>query len=368
MRTRWFPLLLSCGLLMGAVGASPGGAVAVEERSRLLEEGAATYRTYCARCHGEDGADTTSYPNVKSLVDVTQRFTPEQVIERSKGFVQVQLQGKTALALFTFLDTLRSGGYARPELLVETSWVALHAKDPKVRVVDLRAAAAYSAGHIPGAVRLEERPLRNPEDRLTYLPDPAAFAKMMSDAGIGNDTHVVIYDDQGTRMASRLWYVLNAYGHERVSLVNGGWPKWVAEKRPVETAAPKVEAAQFTPKAIPALGCAAPELLRRKGEVVVLDTRSPGEHRAGRVPGAVNVEWQENLAGNPPVFKPAAELKKVYESKGITPDREIVTYCASGGRASVSLFALKLLGYPKVRVYYGSWTDYSSRPEAPVEK
>jgi thiosulfate/3-mercaptopyruvate sulfurtransferase len=271
-----------------------------------------------------------------------------------------------------------SGGYARPELLVETDWVERHRNDPSVRVVDMRGEAAYAAGHLPGAVRIAEGPLRDREDRLTYLPKPEQLAAMMEKAGISNRTHVVIYDDQGGRMAARLWYVLNAFGHERVSLVNGGWNQWVAEKRPTTTAVPPVAPGSFKPRLTPTFTCPSPELLARTPGTVVLDTRSPEEFRgersssgaakAGRVPGAVNVEWRENVTGPMLVFKPAGELRKLYESKGVTPDREIIAYCATGGRASHTLFALKLLGYPKVRVYYGSFTDYTARPDAPVER
>jgi thiosulfate/3-mercaptopyruvate sulfurtransferase len=258
--------------------------------------------------------------------------------------------------------------YARPELLVETGWVADHLTAPDVRIVDMRPAAAYAAGHVPGAVRLEEGPLRNSEDRLTYLPRPEVLARMLGEAGITNNTHVVIYDDQGARLATRVWYVLNAYGHARVSVVNGGWLKWAAEKRPVAVEATRPAAVTFTPKVTPTLGCTAPELLARKPDVVVLDARSAQEATAGRVPGSVNVEWKENVSGPLQTFKSADELKKLYAAKGITPDKEVVTYCASGGRASQSLFALKLLGYPKVKVYYGSWSDYTARPDAPVQK
>jgi thiosulfate/3-mercaptopyruvate sulfurtransferase len=282
------------------------------------------------------------------------------------------------LARVGFAQPGAAPGYARPELLVETDWVADHARDPKVRIVDVRSAAAYSAGHLPGAVRLEEGPLRNPEDRLTYLPKPETLVGLLRQAGITNETRVVVYDDQGGRMAARLWYVLNAFGHERVSLVNGGWNKWLAEQRPVTREAVAPPPGDFTPKASPALSCPSDELLRRRPGVMVLDARSPQEYRgeqtspgatrAGRIPGAVNVEWKENVTGPHLTFKPAAELKALYEQRGITPEKEIVTHCASGGRAAHTLFTLKLLGYPKVRIYYGSFSDYTTRPDAPVEK
>jgi thiosulfate/3-mercaptopyruvate sulfurtransferase len=201
---------------------------------------------------------------------------------------------------------------------------------------------------------------------------------MMSQAGIANDTHVIAYDDQGGKMAARLWYVLNAYGDDHVSLLNGGWNKWTAEGRPTTTRIPVIAPGSFTPRVVPTLTCSSTALLSRQPGVVVLDARSPEEFRgeqtsrgaakAGRIPGAVNVEWKENVTGPTMVFKPATELLRLYQSKGITPDKEIVTHCASGGRAAQTLFTLKLLGYPHVRIYYGSFADYSQRPEAPIER
>jgi len=147
---------------------------------------------------------------------------------------------------------------------------------------------------------------------------------------------VVLYDDQGGRSAARLWFVLSAYGHEKVSLVNGGWLKWSAEKRPVATDTPQAVAATFTPRKTPAMVCASPELLARKPDVVVLDTRSDAEFKGeqlsggakktGRIPNSVNVDWKETVTGPYLVFKSAPDLKKLFESKGVTPDKEVVTY------------------------------------------
>src|SRR5207302_727061 len=122
---------------------------------------------------------------------------------------------------------------------------------------------AYAAGHIPGAVRIEEGPLRNSEDPVTYLPRPEAVTAILGRAGIGNRTHVVAYDDQGGKSAARLWHVLNAYGDSRVSLLNGGWNKWVAEQRPTTTDVPEIQPATFTPKATPTMSCPSSEILSR---------------------------------------------------------------------------------------------------------
>ena len=188
----------------------------------------------------------------------------------------------------------------------------------------------------------------------------------------------MIYDDQGGKMAARLWYVLNAFGHSHISLINGGWRKWAAENRAAATDVPTVEAAIFRVKEMPDMTCPLPQFLARKPNIMVLDARSPDEYngatlspgakKEGRVPGAVNVEWKDNVTGANLEFKSAAVLKTMYEAKGITPDKQIVVLCAGGGRAAQSLFTLKLLGYPKVKVYYGSFSDYSALPDAPVEK
>jgi thiosulfate/3-mercaptopyruvate sulfurtransferase len=342
-----------------------------------MERGRQLYAAYCVRCHGIHG-DDLSYPNIKSLVDITRQMPAEEILLVSTGFAGVTFGPEEGAALLAYLATFRSDGYARPEMLVDPAWVEQHGQDANVRVVDARSATAYAAGHIPGAIRASEGPLRNAEDSLTYLPKPETFAAMMGAAGIGNSTHVVIYDDQGGRTAARLWYVLSAYGHERASLVNGGWNRWIAEKRSVETTAPAPRSATFVPRLIPEISCSAPELLARKPGVVVLDARAPAEYqgtqtsggatKAGRVPGAINVEWRENVTGPEMIFKPAAELRRLYASRGITPDKEIIAHCASGGRSAHTVFTLKLLGYPKVRNYYGSFSDYTARPDAPVEK
>lgn len=272
-----------------------------------------------------------------------------------------------ALLLLLPIAAPAQPGHAHPEMLVEPAWLAEHLRDAGLRIVDLRSAAAYQAGHIPGAVQLEEGPLRNPEDRLTYLPKPETLAEMLGRAGIGNETPIIAYDDQGGRTAARLWYVLNAYGDSRVRILNGGWPRWARESRPLSREVPQVARARFTPRVTPELTCPSPEVLARKPGVVVLDTRSEREYKASRIPGAVNVDWMQNLTpeGN---WKSATELLQLYERRGITPDKEIISHCASGGRAAHTLFTLKLLGYPKVRIYYGSFSDYTSRPEAPLEK
>jgi len=244
--------------------------------------------------------------------------------------------------------------------------------------VDLRPAADYAKGHVPGAVSFDEAVLRDPKDPETYLPAAEAFATAMRTLGIDRRTRVVAYDGQGGRSATRLWYCLAVYGHERFSLVDGGWARWNREARPAATDVPALRSGDFRPSRRPGpLSCPTAQVLGRRPETVLLDARTRDEFTGakamvpgkpgGRVPGAVHVEWQENLEPTTGLFRSADDLRALYSSRGVTPEKEIVTYCQSGGRASLSLFALVLLGYRKVRLYYGSFADYVGRG-APLEK
>jgi thiosulfate/3-mercaptopyruvate sulfurtransferase len=293
------------------------------------------------------------------------------------GSVALAGLGLFLLAHIAYADQ-KASGYKHPELLVETEWVAEHGTKPEVRLMDLRSEAAYQEGHIPGAAHLPDRELRNAEDKETYLPGAEKLAALLGGLGIDSKTHIVAYDDVGGRNATRLWYVLRVYGHTKFSLVNGGWLKWKAEGRAVSQTPPTLMPMRFRARPTPKFSCPSTAFLKRASNIVVLDARtdgeyngtqaSPGAQRTGRVPGAVHIDWQQNVTGTNKVFKSAEELRALYIAKGITPDKEIVAYCASGGRASHSFFALTLLGYPKVRLYYGSFSDYSARPGAPVEK
>ncbi len=289
------------------------------------------------------------------------------------------LLGLSALLVLGSRSAASPEDYAHPEMLVETAWLAEHLSDPDIRIVDVRSAEAYAQGHIPNAVHLDVGALRNPEDRLLYVPPPERFAALMSELGISNRTRVIAYDDVGGQAAARLWFVFDYYGHTACSLLNGGWPKWLKEGRPVSRDVPHFPKAEFSIRTNPPTICTAPEVARklRAEAVVLIDARSPEEYRGervlgargGHIPGAINIEWRENLTGDDvKVFKPASELRRLYEEHGITRDKEIITYCQGGGRAAHTLFVLRLLGYTKSRTYYGSWQDWSTREDLPVEK
>ena len=269
-------------------------------------------------------------------------------------------------------------GYARPELLVETEWLAARTADPQVRIVDMRM-RGYDAGHIPGAVRLENDAIRAADRPPTFLPTAAEFEALMARLGISNKTRVVVYDDRGGIYAARLWLVLNAFGHSNVALLNGGWTKWVAEKRPATADVPAAPAAVFRARLQPYWVATAQDVLAAidKPGVRIVDARTIGERegaemrgvkRGGYIRSSIHVYWEDALDPVTKAFKPAAEIEKLYRGKGIGPSDEVISYCLIGMRAAHDLFALALIGNSHLRVYYGSWEEWGNRDDLPVEK
>jgi thiosulfate/3-mercaptopyruvate sulfurtransferase len=269
-------------------------------------------------------------------------------------------------------------GYAHPEQLVETDWVAAHAGDANVRVVDMRSAAtAYPGGHVPGAVYLSPVAIRVADRPPTFLPTPQEFEALMAKLGIGDATRVVVYDERGGIYAARLWWILNYFGHPNVALMNGGWVKWTAEQRAMEQAAPMPAAARFTARPQPRWVATATDVVSAidKPGVKIVDARTAAEiegkdlrgiKRGGFVASSVPVYWEDLLDAQKRTFKPADELKQIYEGRGILASHEVIAYCQVGMRASVDLFALHLIGYDKLRNYYGAWEEWGNRDDLPV--
>ena len=274
------------------------------------------------------------------------------------------------------LLALMASTYAHPEQLVDTGWVAAHAADADVRVVDMRQ-GGYADGHVPGAVYVSPVAIRDAKAPPTFLPTPAAFEEMMARLGIADATRVVVYDERGGLYAARLWWILNYYGHTNVALMDGGWIKWTAEQRPATTEAPVPAAATFTAHPQPTWIATASAVVGAidKPGVKIIDARTAAEiegrelrgiKRGGFIASSIPIYWEDLLDPQRKTFKPADELKKIYEDRGILPSHDVIAYCQVGMRASVDLFALHLLGYDKIRNYYGAWEEWGNRDDLPL--
>ena len=271
-----------------------------------------------------------------------------------------------------------SPGYARPELLVSTDWLAEHLKDPTLRLLDARSDADYRKGHIAGAVFIDETLTWDRSSKWERIVGPpGVIQEVFRAAGVNNASRVVVYDDSGGLWAARIFWLLDYYGLQRISILNGGLPQWQAEGRPVTAEAPPVPPGDFTPLPQPEKLATRQYVLDRLGAPTagIVDARSRAEYegtdvrsqRGGHIPGARWVEWPSHL--NPDgTFKYQQDLEKLYTAAGVTPDKEAIPYCQSGVRSAHTYFALRLIGYPRVRLYDASWEEWGNDPTAPVEK
>lgn len=271
-------------------------------------------------------------------------------------------------------------GFAHPEMLIETEELAARLNDPNLRIVDGDLFPMYQRAHIPGAVGNRGHHYFKDKNDDRFIAPPEEFAEQMAKLGIGDDTEVVGYDASGSLYATRLWWSLAYYGHGNARILNGGWNKWLAEGRPITMEEPKITPVTFTPRATDESILATAEYMMAnldRPDFLVLDVRSDGEwegtvsrgnKRVGHVPGAVHLEWLNNVnaALNDRTQKSADELRAMFEAIGVTPDKEIVTMCQGGVRASQTMATLRMLGYERVRNYDGSAQDWSNRDETPL--
>jgi thiosulfate/3-mercaptopyruvate sulfurtransferase len=271
-----------------------------------------------------------------------------------------------------------SATYGNPQLLVETEWLAGRLNDPGIRIIDMRSQReAYASGHIPGAVYLgvNETRLALKEPGFS-MPPTYDIEEMLGRLGITPETVVVAYDDLGGLNAARLFFTLDYVGHGRVALLNGGVTKWVAEGRPLSKDVPRLTETAYRVRAHTERVAPAGWILHNLGrhDVALVDARTPKEFsgedvrakRGGRIPGAVNIEWTENLTPKK-TFKSAEELRAMYENAGVTEDKTVVAYCQTMHRGALAYFTLRLLGYPDVRGYDRSWSEWGNDERLPIE-
>jgi thiosulfate/3-mercaptopyruvate sulfurtransferase len=284
-------------------------------------------------------------------------------------------------------EAMHANGYANPEVLVDTEWVARHYADPGIRLVEVDVdTAAYETGHLIGAVGwnwqtdLQRQPERD-------IPTRDEWEILLARSGIGNDSSVILYGDNNNWFAAFAYWLFRLHGHRDVRLMNGGRKKWLDEVRPITQAMPLAGQASYSAHdADCRLRAFRDEVAAAmdRADCALVDVRSPGEYsgqllapenlpqegaqRAGHIPGAHNVPWATTVTDNG-TFKAADELRRIYEGKGITSEKATIAYCRIGERSAHTWFVLtELLGYPDVRNYDGSWTEWGSMVGTPIER
>ncbi|MDP9022452.1 MAG: sulfurtransferase [Actinomycetota bacterium] len=279
---------------------------------------------------------------------------------------------------------------ANPDALVTTEWAAEHLDDAGVVFAEVdEDTTLYATGHIPGAVAFHWKDDFQHPVRRTFL-DREGFSKLLSDKGIGNDDHVVLYGGNNNWFAAYAYWYFKLYGHEKLSLLDGGRKKWEQEDRPLTQDDTSRETTQYEAKepdlSIRALRAQVlDEFVGAPAGKGLVDVRSPEEFRgeklapdnlpqewpqvAGHIPGATNIPWSKAVNQETGEFLGDDQLRELYEGQGVSPDKQIVAYCRIGERSAHSWFVLhELLGYDDVRNYDGSWTEYGSLVDVPVER
>lgn len=272
--------------------------------------------------------------------------------------------------------------YANAPLLISGRDLSRRLNEPGIRILDVRPVEKYGTGHIPGAFNLTTAEITRSLNGIPGMLAPVRVVeRALGERGIRPGTLVVIYDDIGGIAATRLFWALDYLGRPGVSILQGGFSLWQQEGRPTSRDVPKATIARFRGEPRPdRLADRSWVQARLKDRsVVIVDARSAEEFsgavagrsvkRPGHIPGAVNVDWILNLTQTEPRrFRPSRELTRLYRQAGATPEKEIVVYCHTGARASHAYFALRLLGYPRVRLYDGSYVEWSADPLLPVAR
>ncbi|MGE5263582.1 MAG: sulfurtransferase [Acidobacteriota bacterium] len=277
--------------------------------------------------------------------------------------------------------------YVHPEVLVETDWVATHLNDPTLRIVESdEDVLLYEIGHIPGSVKIDWHVDLQDAVIRDYI-NKRGFEALLSSRGIANDSTVVFYGDKNNWWATYAFWVFKLFGHEKCLIMNGGRQKWIAENRPLSKETPNYSRTKYVAKERDDVKIRAfrDQVMKHvtAGNPLV-DVRSPQEFtgellhmpsypqegalRGGHIPGARNIPWSKAVREDG-TFKSADELKQLYEPLGITSDKNVIAYCRIGERSSHTWFVLTyLLGFPTVRNYDGSWTEWGNLVGAPIEK
>jgi thiosulfate/3-mercaptopyruvate sulfurtransferase len=275
--------------------------------------------------------------------------------------------------------TNTSDANPRPELLITPQELSslLSREGPHPLLLDVRAAEEFAAGHLPEAVHLDLWGFSLPDtDDAPLRSFLWMIEHVLALRGVTSDRPVVVYGATSDLRAARVFWFLEYFGHPDVRVLDGGVQAWLAAGFAVTTAVTTPAASAWTGTPRPETLATWRDVRERLGRpgVAIIDTRSDREYRGttvraargGAVPGAIHVEWTHNLTPEG-TFRPAAELRTLYDTAGVTPDREVITYCQGAYRAAHTYLALRLLGHRMVRNYLGSWKEWGDRPDLPIE-
>ncbi len=273
------------------------------------------------------------------------------------------------------------------DVLVSTAWVEKHKGDTGIRIVEVDVdTTAYGEGHIEGSMAWNWQTQLCDTLRRDIIPEDK-LEKLLSDSGIGNEDTIVLYGDNNNWFACWAFWQLKMYGHKDVRIMDGGRKKWIAEARPLTDGIPSIERKKYLlPEPDFSMRSFLTDVMTKQNtgkNMTLVDVRSPDEftgkilsppglpetcQRGGHIPQAVNIPWGKNC-NEDGTFKSPDELRSLYESMGVTRDKDVITYCRIGERSSLSWFAMKyLLGFDKVTNYDGSWTEWGNLVNAPVER
>jgi len=309
--------------------------------------------------------------------ELTRRAVVGRGLTIGIGLAAVAREGRLAAARATPVATTATPVAARPELLIDADALIEADRERAATIVALTPAEEFAAGHIPGAAHIDwpafEVVDTSDESIARWRGEVEA---VLTTLGISRESTVVTYD-QGTLFAARLWWILHYLGHAEADnrVLNGGLAAWQAAGGAVVaggagvTPATAIAAASYhgEPRAAVLAQLAEVRASLDDPHVVFVDARTPEEYVAGHIPGAVNLNYPLNAQPEPPnAWKPVAELRSMYEGLGVTPDKMVIPYCTSGVRSAVTFLALKLIGYPNVALYTGSWQEWESVPGLPI--
>lgn len=273
-----------------------------------------------------------------------------------------------AIAIGSVLPEQASAAdYANPHMLVSAAQLTDLLSRNDVRIIDVRPQPDYERGHIPKAVNIPADAVNDPTAQVPgarLLDDK--LAQLFGSRGIDKDTHVVLYDDKGGFHAARLFWMLDYFGHNKVSILNGGVQKWTADGHKLNRDQVKAKPAQFTPTPRERRSASADWLLERRNDpnVVVIDVRPPALYEKGHIPWARSIPWAQNLKPDN-TMKSADELLTHFAVHGVTPDKNIASHCQDGKASAHSYFTLRLLGFPRVRSYDRSWAEWGADGDLP---